>query len=147
MALAQVDDVTDRWIGEPLEAEVLAVIAVRLEDAERILKNRVPDLLANAAEDQDYHDNVVMIEADMILRLIKNPEGYSQESDGNYSYAIYQQVASGRLNVLDEEWDLIAGGLGTGMYTISPTFPDMPEVEGAYDPSKPWPPPWWTDWV
>jgi hypothetical protein len=145
MALATSQDVVDRWLGEPLEAEVLAVIDVRLNDAERILKNRVPDLLVRAAEDAEYAETVVQVESDMILRLIKNPDGYSQESDGNYSYAIYQQVAAGRLMVLDEEWDLLTGGLGMGMFTISPYFPDYPAPEAAYDPTKPWPPPWWLE--
>jgi hypothetical protein len=145
MALAQVADVTDRWIGEPLEAEVLAVIDKRLGDAERILKSEVPDLLVQAAADPEYHDNAVMVEADMVLRLIRNPEGYSQESDGNYSYAIYQRVASGLLEVLDNELELLTKGQGRGMFTISPYFPDYPSVEGAYDPTKPWPPPWWLE--
>jgi len=146
MALATSADVIARWLGEPLEAEVLAVIEVRLEDAERILKSRIPDLLARAADPDlpDYHDSVIQVESDMILRLIKNPDGFSQESDGNYSYAIYQQVAAGRLMVLEDDWDLLQPGDGKGMFVISPSFPDYNPVEGAWDPTRALPP-WWTE--
>jgi Gp19/Gp15/Gp42-like protein len=145
MALATHEDVVDRWIGEPFEAEVLAVIDVRLDDAERILRLEVPDLLERAVDDADYHDLVVQVESEMVLRLVKNPEGYSQESDGNYSYAIYQQVASGRLEILDDELDWLRDNEGRGMFVITPNFPDLPPAEGAYDPSRPWPPPWWVE--
>lgn len=148
MAYATVQDVQDRY-NEPLDEATTLVVTTRLADAELLLRNRIPDLderVADPIEWPNYLELVVMIEAEMVLRLIRNPEGYSQESDGNYSYAIYQAVASGRLEVLDSEWDLLSPPGPTGMFVITPDIGYAGLVEGAYDPSKGWPPPWWEDW-
>jgi len=146
MAVATREDVIARYMGEPLDEEVLAVVDIRLNDAELILRNRIPDLLTRILDPEhpEYRDIVIMIESEMVLRLIRNPEGYSQESDGNYSYAIYQAVASGRLEVLGPEWDLL--GSGAGMYVITPQIGGCLQ-EGALDPCRAgWDPPWWRDW-
>lgn len=144
MAYATVDDVQARYENEIDEALAL-VVGTRLGDAEIRLKHRIPDLADRVADSEDYEDIVVMVEAEMVLRLIRNPDGYSQESDGNYSYAIYQKVASGRLEVTDEEWDLLDAPGSQGSFTISPWIYDDPaSLEGAEDPWK-GPPPWVND--
>lgn len=118
MALATAQDVQDRLLGQTLTTEEKQVVEVRLGDAERLLKARIADLLAKAESDVDYFENVVMVEAEMVLRLIKNPEGYIQETDGNYSYMISQQVASGRLTVMDDEWSLL--GIRQSFHVLQP---------------------------
>jgi hypothetical protein len=40
-----------------------------------------------------------------VLRLVRNPEGYASESDGTYSYQFNRETASGRLEILAEEWE------------------------------------------
>ncbi|GAB3912681.1 hypothetical protein GCM10029964_120910 [Kibdelosporangium lantanae] len=67
-----------------------------------------------------------MVEADIVLRLIRNPEGFTQESDGNYSYMISNQVASGRLEITDAEWTLL--GVRRGTFTLTP-YMDIPKRE------------------
>lgn len=123
MALASVEDVVAR-LGKPLDDEGLELLVeTRLGDAERILIKRIPDLLDRATDDPDgFAKDVIRVEAEMVLRLVRNPDGYSQESDGNYSYAIYQQVASGKLEVFPDEWDLLGVAAG-GMMEIMPTLP------------------------
>src|SRR5690606_10158648 len=61
---------------------------------------------------------VVMVECEAVMRLIRNPEGYTQETDGNYSYSIDSRVASGRLSILPEEWALL--GYSQGVIVLSP---------------------------
>jgi hypothetical protein len=141
VALAQADDVAVR-LGRELDASETLLVETRLNDAERMLKRRIDDLLSQAATDADFHDEVVRVESEMILRLVKNPDGYSQESDGNYSYAIYQAVASGKLEVTQDEWESL-GVKGGGMFTIQPVLPEAFVLEGAVDPSKGMPPWWW----
>jgi hypothetical protein len=143
MALATVDDVQARFGQTIDDPGLILMITTRLNDAERILIKRIPDLLFKAGDDQGYHDDVVRVESEMVLRLARNPEGYSQESDGNYSYAIYQQVASGRLEVYPDEWDLL-GAQSTGMFVIEPLLPGPYLDEGTIDWSQ-GPPPWWRE--
>jgi Gp19/Gp15/Gp42-like protein len=142
MALATADDVAAR-LGRELDEGETLLVTTRLDDAERMLKKKITDLLERATEDDDYRKDVVQVESEMVLRLVRNPDGFSQESDGNYSYAIYQQVASGRLEVYPDEWELLDAP-GSGMFIIEPVLPGSWCREGAYDWSK-GPPPWWRE--
>lgn len=139
MAYATHEDVQARY-EQDLDPRLEAIVDVRLGDAERLIRHRIKDLDDRIALDPaelTYLDVEIVkqVEADMILRLIRNPDGYSQESDGNYSYAIYQAVASGRLEVSDQEWDLL--GLGTGLWTLAPDIGANYGILPA-DPSLAW---------
>lgn len=134
------EDVQDRY-EQDLDTRLEAIVDVRLGDAERLIKHRIKDLDARLLLDPaeaNYLDidTLIQVEAEMVLRLIRNPEGYSQESDGNYSYAIYQQVASGKLEVTDSEWDLL-GAKQTGLWTLAPDIMGDLGIDPA-DPSLAW---------
>ncbi|WP_158881984.1 Gp19/Gp15/Gp42 family protein [Amycolatopsis anabasis] len=116
MAYATASDVASRF--RVLDADETTIVNTRLADAERILKARIPDLDAQIVAGTIDQDNVKMVEADMVLRLIRNPDGYTTETDGNYSYTISAQVASGVLEVLGREWALL--GIRGGVYSIKP---------------------------
>jgi hypothetical protein len=117
VAYAIVKDVEDRFI-RPLEDDETRVVTTRLEDAERIIKARIPDLDTKVSDGVLDQGTVAMVEADMILRLIRNPDGFTQETDGNYSYSVSAQVASGVLDVLSREWTLL--GVSGGAFVIAP---------------------------
>lgn len=117
MALAKVEDVEARFHRELTDDE-RRLISARLMDAELILRSRVPDLLQRVEEGDIDRDIVVMIEVDMVLRIIRNPEGLSQETDGNYSYSVSARAGSGVLEALPSEWSLL--GVGSGAFTIGP---------------------------
>jgi hypothetical protein len=151
MAYATSEDVQNRY-HEELDETLTLIVNTRLADAELLLKSRIPDLDDKVEEGTILEAIVVMIESEMVLRLIRNPDGYSQESDGNYSYAIYQQVASGRLEVLSDEWKLLGvkASVGVlqpdltsgGIYPADPSlawginFPYWYPIGG--DPDQPW---------
>lgn len=118
MAYATADDVSDRLMGRELDAEEEQIVTTRLGDAELLLRSRIPDLDDKVTAGTILEAVVVMVEAEMVLRLIRNPEGYTAETDGNYSYQISTKVASGRLEVLASEWALL--GVRRKMFTISP---------------------------
>jgi hypothetical protein len=105
MAYATVDDVADRWTREFTDEEIV-LIETRLEDIERKIRRVIPDL-ATKVSDQEYLEDVKQIEADAVLRLVRNPEGYISESDGNYTYMLARDLASGKLEILDEEWETL----------------------------------------
>jgi hypothetical protein len=133
MAYATLQDVKNRY-HEDLDETLELLVTTRLADAELLLKNRIKDLDTQIDESTIDEAVVVMVEAEMVLRLIRNPEGYSQESDGNYSYAIYQQVASGRLEVLESEWELLGVVNTTGVlqpslgWNVDPAVPIDPAL-------------------
>lgn len=122
MAYATPEDVEVRFM-RPLDEDEKRVVAARLEDAELLLRSRIPDLDEKVTAGVLDQALVVMVEAEMVLRLIRNPDGLVQETDGSYSYSTSQKVASGLLEVLPREWVLL--GVRSGVYIIDPT-PKMP---------------------
>ena len=84
MAYAEATDVGTR-LGRTLTDEETSLVNTRLEDAERRILRRIPDL-ADQIEDETIDvEDVKQVEADA-LRLVRNPDGYRSESDGTYSY-------------------------------------------------------------
>lgn len=81
MAYATASDVEDR-LGRELDSSETQIVNTRLDDVERLIKARIKDLddLVDAGEPDE--DLVVQIEAEAVLRLIRNPEGLTSETDG-----------------------------------------------------------------
>lgn len=115
MAYATVADVEAR-LGRSLEAGEQQIVETRLNDVELLIRNRVPDLDTRVANGSIDLEVLIMVEANSVLRLIKNIDGYRAETDGNYSYQIDDRVASGRLDILSDEWALL--GVTAGVFTI-----------------------------
>ena len=107
--------------GRELIPEEETLVEARLEDVERRIRRRITDLDAKIlAETVDVED-VKQVEADAVLRLVRNPEGYLSETDGNYTYMLSRDIASGKLGILPEEWAIL--GVGTaGVVQLVPTL-------------------------
>lgn len=118
MAYAEASDVAELLARELLTEET-ALVERRLEQVERMILRRIPDLAAKIAADEIDQDDVIDIEAEAVLRLVRNPEGYSSESDGTYSYQFNRETASGRLEILPSEWELLGVRMGK-MFSIVP---------------------------
>lgn len=117
MAYATVADVEAR-LGRSLDSSEQTIVSTRLNDVELLIRNKIPDLDAKISAGTIDVEAVIMIECEAVLRLVRNPEGYTAETDGNYSYQISVKVASGRLDILPEEWGLL--GFKSGAFTIRP---------------------------
>lgn len=122
MAYATALNIADR-LGRDLDESETRIVTARLGDAELLIKSRIPGLDEQIVAGTLNQAVVVMVEADAVLRLIRNPDGYKAETDGNYSYEIDQNVASGRLKILDEEWAML--GIRAAVFTIAPRM-EMP---------------------
>lgn len=119
MAYATVADVEAR-LGRTLDPSESQIVSTRLNDVELMIRHRIPDLDTKVSTGALDPQIVVMVECDAILRLIRNPEGFTAETDGNYSYQISAEVASGRLDILAGEWALL--GIRAGAFTIRPSL-------------------------
>ena len=106
MAYASASDVTARWARTPTDEEN-TLINVRLEDAERLIRRRIPDLDDKVYSGSILEEDVIQVEAEAVLRLVRNPEGFMSESDGNYTYMLRNDIATGRLEILAEEWEIL----------------------------------------
>jgi hypothetical protein len=127
MAYATAEDVAVRW-GRDLTVEETALVNVRLEDVERMIRRRIPDLDDQVASGQTDVEDVVQVESDVVLRLARNPEGYQSETDGNYAYTIQKDLATGRLQITDDEWAIL-GAPQQNWFILTP----RPVVDtGAY---------------
>lgn len=118
MPYASSADVAAR-LGRPLTEDETTLTNVRLADAERMILRRIPDLADQiTAGDVDEAD-VIQVESDAVIRILKNPDGYTSETDGTYSYAMKWDVASGKLEILDSEWRILGVQTG-GIFLIAP---------------------------
>ncbi|MDV6975333.1 Gp19/Gp15/Gp42 family protein [Mycobacterium intracellulare] len=107
------DDVVARWgkAPEDVEPEILTLINKRLGDVERMIKRRFKklgrDLDADVTDDTVDVEDVKQVEAEAVLRLVRNPDGYLSETDGNYTYMLQNDLATGKLEILAEEWEIL----------------------------------------
>lgn len=118
---AGITDVAARWgkdVGS-IDTALSNLLSVRLADAERMIKRRIPDLDTKVA-DADFLAELVRVESEAVLRLARNPDGYVSEGDGNYQYQLMQEISSGRLEVMPDEWDAL-GVATTGVFFIDAT--------------------------
>ncbi|MDB2206927.1 Gp19/Gp15/Gp42 family protein [Mycobacteroides abscessus] len=117
---ADPSDVSGR-LGRSLDASESTMVSTRLADAERLIKARIPDLDDQITDDKIDVEIVKMIEANAVVRLVRNPNAYTGETDGNYSYQINWKTATGELEILDNEWALL--GISQAMFVIAPLLP------------------------
>lgn len=125
MAYATADDVAVRWARE-LSCEEAALVNTRLEDVERMIRRTIPDLDDQIAAGTIDAEDVVQVESDAVLRLARNPEGYYSETDGNYTYMLQKDIASGKLEITEDEWTIL-GVVRDRFFTLRP----FAEVDGG----------------
>lgn len=134
MAYANSTDVSNR-LGRELSTDEATLVTTRLNDAELLIKSRIPDLV-DLVEDETIDVEVVkMIESNAVVRLVRNPNAYTGETDGNYSYQINWKTATGELSILDNEWALL--GINSGVFLMAPKLPtpwSNPELFGRPTP-------------
>ena len=124
MAYAEVTDVVARWGHTPTDEET-ALITIRLADVERLIerglkKRGLTDLADRIAADLTDEEDVKQVEAEAVLRLVRNPEGFVSETDGNYTYMLAQGATPGRLEILPEEWETLGVYTSLSMFTLVP---------------------------
>lgn len=126
MPYATASDVSTR-LGRSLSTEETTLVDTRLQDVERMILRRIPNLADLIDATTVDVGDVVQVEAEAVLRLVRNPDGYFSENDGNYSYMFNRETASGRLEILPEEWDRLGATTGR-MSVLVPRLESYPCV-------------------
>lgn len=116
MAYAQTSDVQAR-LGRPLSEDETSQAAALLDDAEILIKARISDLDDKVTAGDIAEASVVMVESNAVVRLLRNPDGFISESDGDYSYQKSGRLATGALEILEHEWALL--GASSGIFLIN----------------------------
>lgn len=120
MPHATADDV-QAVLGRELTPEETAMVERRLEQVERMIVRRIPDLADRITSGDIDQADVVDIEAEAVLRVVRNPEGLLLENDGSYGYQFDRNTASGRLEIRPEEWQTL-GIRPSKMHSIVPNL-------------------------
>lgn len=120
MALAVAADVQAVY-GKELSTEEVALVNRRLEQVERMILRKIPDLLEQITDGDLDEADVVDIEAEAVLRVVRNPDGMRAENDGIYGYQLSNEAADNRLRITPEEWSLL-GIKPSRMFQIVPSL-------------------------
>ncbi|MGW1740031.1 Gp19/Gp15/Gp42 family protein [Nocardia sp. NPDC001965] len=119
MTYATATDVTNRY-PRALSPEETTLVNTRLADAEREIRRKIPDLDDKIDDGTIDVEDVKEVEAEAVLRILKNPEGYVSETDGSYTYMLAQELASGVLEITPAEWKKLGVIIRRGMFFIDP---------------------------
>jgi hypothetical protein len=118
----------------PLSPAERTTAQALLDDAWAILLTRRPGLVQHMEEDAVSTATVRAVVAAMIVRVLRNPEGWVTEAVDDWSGRRGESAAAGSLYVSDAELALLApGGVGDGAFTIRPMG-----VRAASQPPDPW---------
>ena len=118
MTLASAADVATLWAKELDDAET-ALVERRLRQVERMIIRRIPNLLERLESGDLEAQDVADIEAEAVLRVVRNPEGLASEQDGQYGYQLSREAADNSLRLTEEEWAVL-GVKRSRMFTITP---------------------------
>jgi hypothetical protein len=105
------DDVNSRYLEGDLEDQYTrAKIGTQIQDAVDYASSRwgskIESRISAGSLSANLYKRTV---ADAVLRVIRNPEGYANESDGGYSYGLRASVASGNLWFTDSDIETLTG--------------------------------------
>ena len=126
MSYATPSDISVR-LGRELTAEEVSLVDIRLDDVERRTKRRIPDLDDKITAGDIDADDVIQVEADVVLRLVRNPDGFLSETDGTYGYTFSREMASGQLDITPADWATL-GVVSGPVAQLVPTFAAAPAL-------------------
>lgn len=120
---AQLQDVETAW-GQPIPpdaASQLLYVQGLLDEAETELEldPRIGSVAARLTAGVTTTERVRSAVVNMVLRVLRNPNGFRQQSAGPFSYTVDRSVASGKLTVTNRERRLLGALTGAGSVSLS----------------------------
>jgi len=120
MTYAAPDEIATLLGVEFLPAETAQCQAF-LDEAEGMILERIPDLLAKIAAATITVETVARVERRAVRRVMLNPEGKKTERVDDYSYGRDDTTASGEVYISDEEWSWLISTVSPGdAFSIRP---------------------------
>lgn len=120
MTYANLSDVSTR-LGRPITSpEEVAQVNAWLADVEALILARIPNLADLVTAGNPSAAVVAMVEANAVIRKIKNPDGKVSEGIDDYNYRLNENSRKGELFLTDEEWALLTPDSPDGAWTIRP---------------------------
>jgi hypothetical protein len=116
MTAASVSDVATT-LGRPItDLDEVKQVNAWIALTERIIRHRLGDV---SLLDQD---NLKDVEAEVVARRVKNPDGKDNERIDDYSYGLVPEAKAVGLKLTDDEWELLTpdGGVGAWMPVVEP---------------------------
>jgi Phage protein Gp19/Gp15/Gp42 len=107
-----------RTLSEPERLQVLAW----LQDIEGTIKSRIPNLDDLVTAGTLPAAVVLKIEAQAVLRVLRNPDGKLTERIDDYSWTRDSSTATGSLCLTDEEWDELTPSSSYESFSIRPYY-------------------------
>lgn len=83
-----------------------------IDKAERLVRARVPSLADRITAEKITTEDVSDVVCDMVIRVLRNPDGYRYEAAGDYSYQRDSSVATGTLALTTAELARLRGNPG-----------------------------------
>lgn len=102
-----VSDLEARW--RPLTASESIVAQSFLDDALNEVVVRRPSLAADITAGLVTQASLIRVVTSMVLRVLKNPDGKSEESIDDYRFKRDDLLAAGALYITDDELALLTG--------------------------------------
>lgn len=105
------EDVDQRYLEGNLEdrydqTKVMGQVVDAVDFANSRWRAQILSRLASGVLTENLYKRTI---ADAVLRVVRNPEGLANESDGGYAYGLRAQVASGNLWFTPEDIATLAG--------------------------------------
>jgi hypothetical protein len=105
------DDVASRYLeGNLLDQFTREQVETQIADAVDYAAGRwgttITSRLSGGQLSANFYKRVI---ANAVLRVLRNPEGYTSESEGGYSYGLRATVSSGDLWFTDDEIAMLSG--------------------------------------
>jgi hypothetical protein len=116
-----VSDLQVRAEAGALDGLEQAYLETKIDDAIAYILDEVPRVAARLREGTLAENNYKRIVYDVVMRVVRNPEGLQTESEGGYSYGARASVASGDFWLSDRDRRTLMGAnpaMGFGTVSI-----------------------------
>lgn len=136
---ATVADVQAAYDGQ-VPGDQIGWVQNRLDHAERLVAMEAGDLAARITNGLTTADAIRAVLVEMVVRVLRNPQGYREEVAGPFSYRLDAALATGQLYLSREDRRLL--GLRRGALTVALDDPALPWVHysgGRTTPELPLP--------
>jgi hypothetical protein len=104
-----VDDVKNRYEGD-ISVFDPTYVETQIQDAvDHALSRWRAEITSRLASGELTPNLYKRVIANAVLRVIRNPQGFSNENDGGYGYGLRATVASGDMWFTDDDIESLAG--------------------------------------